>query len=140
MSDERMRKIDAHLERGEELMQLNRAAFDHNTEAFERNRQAFDRNAEAFDRNAEAFDRNIAAFEHHERATDRMLDEHGELLREITLRSERVTQQLVESVRESMGKTDVVIEELRDLRAESRAQLESLFRILDRLGPPEAPA
>lgn len=39
-----------------------------------------------------------------------------------------------------MGKTDFVIEELRDLRAESRAQLEALFRILDRLGPPEAPA
>ena len=135
-----MRSIDAYLERGEELMRLNRVAFDRNTEAFERNREAFDRNTEAFernrealDRNAEAFERNAEAFERHERATDRILDEHRQFMREMTRRSERVTRQLVAAVREDIGKGDAIIEEL-------RAQRQALFRILDRPAPPEAPA
>ena len=80
MTDELMRSIDTHLEHGEELMRLNRAAFDRNTEAFERNREAFDRNAEASDRNTAALDR-------HEQATRRILDENRQFMREMTGRS-----------------------------------------------------
>jgi hypothetical protein len=39
----RRRELSERMERGEELMQLNRAAFDRNTQAFERVMAALDR-------------------------------------------------------------------------------------------------
>src|SRR4051812_14740179 len=42
-------RIERHMERGEELMQLNRAAFDRNTQAFERVMAALDRHERLFE-------------------------------------------------------------------------------------------
>lgn len=121
-SDELLERIDQHLERGAVALELNRVAFDRNTEAFERNR--------------EAFDRAIAALDRHEQ----LLDGQHEFMREMTVRNERVTRELVAEVRRLGEGQDELREavlagvgELRDLRDDSRAQREALLRLVDKL-------
>lgn len=65
-----------------------------------------------------------------------------EFIREITLRHERASGETQEWLRiadertgEMIRRGDEMIAELRDLRAESRAQRQALFRVLDRLDP-----
>lgn len=64
-----------------------------------------------------------------------------DFIREITLRHERASRETREWLRiadertgEMIRRGDEMIAELRDLRAESRAQRQALFRVLDRLG------
>ncbi len=77
----------------------------------------------------------------------RSRESHDELriyMREQSLRNERFTQDLMNGFRaflsEHSAAARAVADELRDLRAESRARREALLRMLDRLGPGPASA
>lgn len=161
------------MERGEELMELNRAASDRNTEAFERHAQAFERLMTAFDRHERAFDRHERAFEQHERAFEQhekafeqhertveqqeetskriaaALDAHEArtddlkvFIREMNLRSEKVVEDLFrrgnEFMAEQAKRTDEIVAELRDGRAERKAHTDALLALVDRLPPAQA--
>jgi hypothetical protein len=91
------------------------AALDRNTDAFDRNTDAFDRNTDAFDRNGAAFDRNGAAFV----SLETKLVSHERFLELMLARHERSNRQLVGEVKE--------------LRADSRAQTEAIMKVVDRL-------
>jgi len=126
------------MERGEELMQLNRTAFD--------------RNMAAFDRNTQAFERVMAALDRHEQT----VADQATFIRDMNRRNEVVTQQIIRdhqgfmkalNVRDGKAerdrekaerKTDEILVELRDLRQESRAQRQALLAMIDRLPPAEA--
>jgi uncharacterized protein YukE len=128
VSNDWLRRLDAHLERGNELFEQCGRALDRNTAAFDRNTAAFERHEEAFDRNTAAFERHEAAFERHEEAfKDWKSDQEDlrEFMRELTLRGERSAR---EQIRELRRHTDEVVAEL-------RAQRGALFTILDRLSP-----
>ena len=123
--DERewLRRIDDHLEtskdymrEGHELMARIDVTLGRNTEAFKRNTEAFERNTEAFERNTEAFERNAGAF----------LDLQAFLQQVTTVLGALLTEQR---------------EWRKEQREESRAFLNALFSILDRLDnqpPPSA--
>src|SRR5215208_6654694 len=102
-----MQRIDAHMQRANELA--------------ERNEQAFARFVEADDRNTAAFERNTAAFER----WDQQQDEMREFMREITLRVERSGREHTREIRR-MG---------HEIVTELRAQRGALLAILDRLAP-----
>jgi hypothetical protein len=109
-----LRRIEAHMERANEL--------------FERNERVFERFIEADDRNTAAFDRNTAAFQRWDEHFDRweaQQDDMREFMREITLRVERAGRDHSRMIRR-MG--DEVVAEL-------RAQRGALLAILDRLAP-----
>src|SRR3954452_2557864 len=146
-------RLGRHMERGEELMELNRAASNRNTEAFERHAQAFERLMTAFDRHERAFDRHERAFEQHERAFEQhertveqqeqtskriaaALDAHEArtddlkvFIREMNLRSEKVVEDLFrrgnEFMAEQAKRTDEIVAELRDGRAERKAHTDA---------------
>jgi predicted translin family RNA/ssDNA-binding protein len=103
------------MERGEELMELNRAAFDRNTVAFERVMAALDRH-------------------------EQMFEEHKLFIREMTRRSDKVVQDLIRGNREFSAaqakRTDEITAELRDGRAERKAHTDALLALVDRLPPP----
>jgi multidrug resistance efflux pump len=124
-------RLERHIERGEELMELNRTAFD--------------RNLAAFDRNTQAFERVMAALDRHEQ----MAEEQKIFIRDMNRRSEIVVQQIVRDHQEFMvelkvrdkdadRKTEKILVELKDLREEARAQREALFALIDRLPPAQA--
>ena len=113
--EERLDRIDKRLDQGDELLRLNRVAFDRNTEAFDRNRDAFDRNRDTFDRMMESFDR----FEQRE-------EDLSNFIREITRRNEIVSQNLVAA-------SELVVEQVNEMRAESAAQREGYFALIDRI-------
>ena len=126
------------MERGEELMELNRVAFD--------------RNMAAFDRNTQAFERVMAALDRHEQT----VAEQATFIRDMNRRSEVVTQQIIRDHQEFMKalnvrdekaerdrekaerRTDKILGELKDLREESRAQRKALLAMIDRLPPADA--
>jgi anion-transporting ArsA/GET3 family ATPase len=118
-------RLERHLERGEELMDLNRAAFDRNTDAFERMMAALDRFEQRF---------------------DKRLEENELFMHEVSRRSEKVVQSLIQGNREfcrqlgakTDAKTDALLAEMKEVREESRAQREALLVLVDRLPPPEA--
>ena len=119
-----LRRIDEHLEtskdymrEGHELMARIDATLDKNAEAFERHAAAYDRIDVTLERNTEAFERNTGAF----------LDLRGFLEQVTTVLGALVTEQR---------------EWRKEQREESRAFLNALFSILDRLdnGPPPSPA
>ncbi|MFN8151501.1 MAG: hypothetical protein U0R24_10315 [Solirubrobacterales bacterium] len=69
-------------------------------------------------------------------------DDLKDFIREITLRHEQASRNTERWLRiadrrtdEMIRRSDFVLEELRDLREESRAQTAALFQILDRMGP-----
>lgn len=123
------------MERGEELMELNRAAF-------KRNEIAFQRNEAAFERNTQAFERVMAALDRHEQ----VFEENKLFIREMNRRNERVVQDLIRGNREFMGelsrelkgKGDAILVALREVREESKAQTQALLALIDRL-PPSGP-
>src|SRR4051812_33237946 len=114
VSDDWLRRLDAHLERGNELFDRCSGALDRNTAAFDRNTEAFERHGKAFDRNTEAFN-----------AWKSQQDDLQEFMRQITLRVERLGR---DEMRDMRRHTDEVVAEL-------RAQRGALFTILDRLSP-----
>jgi hypothetical protein len=135
------------MERGEELMELNRAAFDRGEAAAERNRIAFQRNETAFQRNTEAFERLMAAFDRFEKS----MDEQQVFIRDMNRRSEVVLQQVIRDHQEFMGKlgvrdekrereerrkTDRILARLDEAREEWKVHREALLALIDRLPPP----
>ena len=116
------------MERGEELMELNRVAFDRNTQAFERVMAALDRHEQLFEESRGMFEENKL------------------FIREMNRRNERVVQDLVQGNREFMGelsqelkgKSDAILVALREVREESKAQTQALLALIDRL-PPSGP-
>lgn len=107
------------MEPGEELMELNRVAFDRNTQAFERVMAALDRHEQLF-------------------------EENKLFMREMNRRNERVVQDLVQGNREFMGelsrelkgKGDAILVALREVCEESKAQTQALLALIGRLPPP----
>lgn len=130
------------MERGEELMELNRLAFERNEIAFERNTQAFERVMTTLDRHDRLFEENRAMFEE-----NRAMFEEGKLfIREMNQRNERVVQDLIKGNRQFMGelseelrgKTDAILITLKEVREESKAQTQALLALIDRM-PPAGP-
>jgi hypothetical protein len=121
VSDYWFRRIDAHMDRANELFDRNERAFERFVAADDRNTEAFNRNTEAFNRNTEAFNRNTEAFE----KWNARQDEFHEFVRELTLRVERTGREHSRAIRR-MG--DEIVTEL-------RAQRGALLAILDRMQP-----
>jgi hypothetical protein len=125
----RRRGLSARLERGEELMRLNRAAFDRNTQAFERMMAAFDRHERLFEENRR---------DRKEIETDR--EDLKVFIREMNVRAEKRfqvwSQRNDEFMAEMSAKTKAILLELKEGREESRAQREALLALIDRLPPP----
>ena len=131
------------MERGEELMELNRAAF-------ERSEVAFKRNEAAFERNTQAFERLMAAFDRFEKTNDeqqifirdmnrrneigiqKLIRDHDEFMKALGVRDEK-------REREERRRTEKILARLDDAREESRAHREALLALIDRL-PPSGPA
>jgi hypothetical protein len=120
-------RIERHMERGEELMQLNRAAFDRNTQAFERVMAVLDRHEQLFE----------------ESRGDR--EDIKVFVRDMNRRSERVVQDLLKGHGEFLaklsaelnGRHDAIMSQLKEVREESRAQTQALLAVIDRLPPPQ---
>ncbi len=130
------------MERGEELMQLNRAAFDRNTQAFERMMATFDSHEQrmmaTFDSHERLFDRHEQLFEQNQG----MFEEYRIFIREMNRRGERVVQDLVrrneEFNVEQSRRTDAIVRHLDDLTEESKAQRQAMLALFDRLPPSQA--
>jgi hypothetical protein len=126
-------RLERHMERGEELMRLNRAAFDRNTQAFERMMATFDRHEQLFEQSRK--DR---------REIEADKEDLKVFIREMNLRSERVVQRLLDGNREFLadlstelrGKSEAILLQLKEVREESRAQTQALLALIDRLPPP----
>ena len=128
-------KLERHMERGEEEMRLNRAAFDRNTQAFERLMAAFDRHEQAFERVTTTLD-----------GQETRVDDLKVFIRDMNRRSEKVVQGLVRGNREfcreltakTESKTNAILAALKDAREESRAQRQALLALIDRSPPSQA--
>src|SRR5262245_61534511 len=93
-------RLERHMERGEELMELNRASAERCAAAFDRNEAAFKRNEAAFDRNTQAFERLMASFDRFEKTTE----DHQIFLRDMNRRNELFVQALLREHQEFMKK------------------------------------
>jgi chromosome segregation ATPase len=129
-------RLERHLERGEELMELNRrelelnrAAAERNTQAFERLMAAFDRHEEAFERHEKAFERVPAALE----AQESRVEDLKVFIRETNRRSERVIQDLLDGTEKVWNEIKT---EIKEGREEARAQTQALLALIDRFPPP----
>jgi hypothetical protein len=124
------------MERGEELMELNRRELELNRAAAERNTQAFERLMAAFDRHEKEFERVPVALN----AQDARVDDLGTFIREMNLKGEKLFQELYrrsdETMAEQRRKTDTILAQLKDVREESKAQTQALLAVIDRLPPP----
>src|SRR4051794_11355832 len=141
MNEYWLRRIDAHLERGAELMERNERAFDRFVEADDRNTRAFDRNTEAFHewKASQAEFRAALADFRVQRQEDlrAQREESREFIREITLRVERGGRAHVRALN---ALSDRVGKEAAELVQEMRAQRGALLAILDRLKPGDSGA
>jgi hypothetical protein len=115
------------MDRGEELMDLNRAAFDRNTRAYERVIEALDRHEEMF-------------------------EENKIFIRDLNRRSEKVVQRLVRDNEEFMSelrlqlrardegadrRTEAIVASLNEASEESKAHRQALLALIDRIPPPQ---
>lgn len=106
----------------------------------ELNRRELELNRAAAERNTLAFERVMTTLDRHEQ----MFEENKLFIREMTRRSERVVQNLVEGNRKFMSDLSSKLEtefgelskELKDGREEARAQTQALLTLIDRLPPP----
>ena len=110
--DEILRRMDAHMARGNEIMQRSNEVIAENRRAFDENRRAFDENRQAMQEDRQAF------------------EDLRTTLHQITLRHERVLGALADRIEEN---TRLLREHRREFVEEMRAQRAALFRILDRL-------
>ncbi len=133
------------MERGEELMELNRVAFDRNLAAFDRNTQAFERVMAALDRfeqtseEQQIFIRDINR--RNEVVTQQIVRDHQEFMKALNVRDEKAERDREKAERDrekADRKTDEILVELRDLRQESKAQRQALLAMIDRLPPADA--
>ena len=126
------------MERGEELMELNRAAFDRNLAAFDRNTQAFERVMTALDRHEQMYEENkLFVRDMNRRAeivTQQVVRDHQQFMKELSMRDERSEREREKADR----RTDKILVELKDLREESKAQRQALLALIDRLPPAQA--
>ncbi len=131
-------QIARHMERGEELMELNRVAFDRNMAAFDRNTQAFERVMAALDRFEQTSEeQQIFIRDMNRRAevvTQQVIRDHQQFMKELNVRDEKAERDREKADR----KTDKILVELKDLREESKAQRKALLAMIDRLPPAEA--
>jgi hypothetical protein len=114
-----MRRIDVHMERGNLHMERGNQLMAEVREEMRLNREEAKRSREA----------------------------HSDLrqfIHEITLRSERVNKSVLEGLAEvKTGLTSSmtsIVGELAELRRETRAQTDAIFRVLDRLPPQNGPS
>jgi hypothetical protein len=105
-------RIERHMERGEELMELCRLAFKENQQAFKESREAFEENR--------LFVRDMTR--RSEKVVQELVRSHERFHRELSA--------------EMRSKTDAILAELREGREESRAQRQALLALIDRLPPP----
>lgn len=105
-------------------MELNRTAFDRNTQAFERVMAALDRHEQMFEEN-HIFMRDMNR--RNEVVTQQIIRDHQEFMKGLSVRDEKAER-----------RTDKILDELKDLREESRAQRQALLAMIDRLPPAEA--
>lgn len=121
------------MERGEELMELNRAAFKRNEAAFERNTQAFERLMEAFDRFEKTNDEQQIFIRDMNRRNEvviqKLIRDHDEFMKTLGVRDEK-------REREERRRAEKILARLDDAREESRAHREALLALIDRLPPP----
>jgi len=121
--DDPLRRIDAHMARGNELMEQNRRAFEANRVAFEENRTAFE--------DLRTFMRELNL-------------RQEKVMREMSLRQEKVLGGHENVIREMLAELreqrQMLQEGRREFVEESRAQRAALFRVLDRLGGGDSPA
>ncbi len=117
------------MERGEELMQLNRAAFDRNTQAFERMMATLDRHEQLFEESRR---------DRKELEADK--EDLKVFIREMNTRAERRFQDWSrrndEIQAEQRARTDAIVAEMKEARDESRSFREALLVLIDRLPPP----
>jgi DNA primase large subunit len=114
--DEYLRRIDAHMARGNEIMQRGNEIMQRSTEIMQRSNEVIEANRRTF-------------------------EDWRTFLREMTLRQERVLGRLAATIDEQIEmlreQRREFVEEIREQRREfveeSRAQRAALFRILDRL-------
>lgn len=138
-------RLERHIERGEELMELNRTAFDRNTKAFERVMAALDRHEQVVE------DQKIFFRDMHRRnevVTQRMIRDHQQFMKALNARGEKAVRDSEKADRDNEKaerdrekadrKTDEILVELKDLREESRAQRQALLAMIDRLPPAQA--
>ena len=112
------------MERGEELMQLNRAAFDRNTQAFERVMAALDRHEQmAEDQKIFIRDTN----RRNELVVQQIVRDHEQFMAKLTVRDEQADR-----------KTDQILARLDDAHEESKAHRKALLAMIDRLPPSQA--
>jgi hypothetical protein len=126
------------MERGEELMQLNRTAFDRNTQAFERVMAALDR-FEQTSEEQQIFIRDMNR--RAEAATQQIVRDHQEFMKALNVRDEKAERDRGKAERErerADRRTDKILVELKDLREESKAQRQALLAKIDRLPPADA--
>ena len=138
------------MERGEQLMAENQAASERNTAAFERLMEAFDRHEKAFDRHDLAMAKHEKAMGKHEDVMDRVIaalerheareDDLKIFLRDQNTRMEKAFRELFRRNGDALAKesrrTDEILAQIREQRAESKAQTEALLRLIDRFPPP----
>jgi len=108
-----LKRIDRHMERGNELVERFDRHMERGNELTEQNREAFERNCQEIERSREAHE-SFRIF-----------------LRDLTTRNERVLGQLSTRIEES-GRA------LRDLQEEVRAHTDGMWAMVDqiqRLGP-----
>lgn len=110
------------MERGEELMELNRTAFDRNTQAFERVMAALDRHEQLLDRHERLFE---------ESRKDR--EDLKVFIRDVTRRHEKVIQDLLDGTERVWSEIKA---EIKEGREEARAQTQALLALIDRFPPP----
>jgi hypothetical protein len=124
-----LRRIDAHIERGNEIMERN-------TEAFERHSEAFERHGEAFDRHMAALRRLDSTIGDQRRFTQELLLRFDKAL----LRIDRTLLRLDQNAeRRALGferRARAFERHVDEVIAEQRAQRGALLAVLDRLGPP----
>jgi hypothetical protein len=124
-------RLERHIERGEELMELNRTAFDRNTQAFERVMAALDRFEQTSDEQR-IFIRDMNR--RSEVVVQQIVRDHQEFMKGLSVRDEKADLDRAKADR----KTEKILVELKDLREEARAQREALFALIDRLPPAQA--
>jgi len=118
-----LERFDRHLERGGELMDANRRALERNGEAFEANRRALEDNRRAFEDQRRFTEEILLCF-------DKVVERH-----------ERTTERQIAKLDRVGTKLDTVHRTVEDHRDESRAILQAIFAVLDRLeGGGSAPA
>ena len=98
-------RIDAHMARGNELMEGVREEMRLSREERERSREWF----------------------------GGLYSDFREFTRELTLRSERVAREQIAELRALRTGFQAITDELRDMRNETRAQTRAILRVLDKL-------